>query len=159
MSTIPEPARWAWPSAEPGLHGSGGLSATGGPTAQRCLAIRSTTWATALVLVPRGTSWLAARGRDERYSYGYDRYRMLGGWAAALVLIVGRRSCWWWARTASGIPEPVDATGMLWLAVFGVVMNGLAAGFFIGAQPERTGGVPAPAGGRARLGGRADAHW
>ena len=80
-----------------------------------------------------GAAWyltrLAARGRDERYSYGYGRYRMLGGWAAALVLIVGSVIMLVVGTYRLWHPEPVDATGMLWLAVFGVVMNGLAAGF------------------------------
>ena len=40
-----------------------------------------------------GAAWylshLAVRGRDGKYSYGYGRYGMLGGWLTSLVLAIG----------------------------------------------------------------------
>ena len=92
-----------------------------------------------------GAAWyltrLARRGRDARYSYGYGRYRMLGGWAAALVLIVGSVIMLAVGTYRLWRPEPVDATGMLWLAVFGVVMNGLAAALLHGGHSLNERGV------------------
>ncbi len=78
-----------------------------------------------------GLAWyllrLAQRGRDARYSYGYGRYRMLGGWLSAWILIVGAV-----LMTANAVPRLFDPQvphtgGMMAIAVFGLVMNGLAA--------------------------------
>jgi len=78
-----------------------------------------------------GAAWylqrVAMRGRDASYSYGYGRYSMLGGWLTSLVLIVGAL----FMLTVS-VPrlwqthEP-HALGMMGFAVFGLLMNGLAA--------------------------------
>jgi cobalt-zinc-cadmium efflux system protein len=82
----------------------------------------------ALVL---GAAWymsrLAVRGRDARYSYGYGRYGMLGGWLTALVLAIS--SVVLMAFTLSRIngEHVPQADGMIILAVFGLLMNGLAA--------------------------------
>ncbi len=82
----------------------------------------------ALVL---GAAWylsgLATRGRDGKYSYGYARYSMLGGWLTALVLAVG--SLVLMVFTLSRIHEAHEphTGGMIVLAVVGLGMNGLAA--------------------------------
>jgi cobalt-zinc-cadmium efflux system protein len=78
-----------------------------------------------------GTAWylqhVAAKGRDAEYSYGYGRYSMLGGWLAAAVLIVG--AVLMIAASASRLWDPVlpHTKGMIVIAAFGLVMNGLAA--------------------------------
>lgn len=78
-----------------------------------------------------GAAWylsnLAVRGRDGKYSYGYGRYSMLGGWLTALVLAIG--SLVLMVFTLSKINEPHEphAVGMMVLAAFGLAMNGLAA--------------------------------
>ncbi len=78
-----------------------------------------------------GLAWylqrLAARGRDSAYSYGYGRYSMLGGWLSAWILIVGAG-----LMIAGAVPRFLDpvmphTTGMMAIAVFGLLMNGLAA--------------------------------
>jgi cobalt-zinc-cadmium efflux system protein len=78
-----------------------------------------------------GAAWylqgLAARGPDARYSYGYGRYSMLGGWLAAGVLIIGS-----FVVLAFAIPrffEPVlpHTPGMILIGVLGLLMNGIAA--------------------------------
>lgn len=78
-----------------------------------------------------GAAWylqnLATRGRDSGYSYGYGRYSMLGGWLAAGMLIVG--SILVFAFAIPRLFEPVlpHTTGMMAIAVFGLLMNGIAA--------------------------------
>lgn len=78
-----------------------------------------------------GASWylqhLASRGRDPQYTYGYSRFGMLGGWLAAVILIVG--SVWMLSQAVPRLwaPGAPHAPGMMALAVFGVVMNGFAA--------------------------------
>lgn len=78
-----------------------------------------------------GTAWylqrVAMRGRDARYSYGYGRYSMLGGWLTSTVLFFG-------ALVMLGVSIPrlwegssPDADRMMIIAVFGLAMNGLAA--------------------------------
>lgn len=78
-----------------------------------------------------GTAWylqhIATKGRDAEYSYGYGRYSMLGGWLAAVVLIVGAV-----LMIGASIPRFADPVlphtkGMVAIAVFGLLMNGLAA--------------------------------
>lgn len=74
-----------------------------------------------------GAAWylqhVAARGRDERYSYGYGRYSMLGGWSASIVLGVG--SIVIIAITLPRFMEPVEVhpQGMMIIAGFGLLMN------------------------------------
>lgn len=82
----------------------------------------------ALVL---GTAWylqrVATKGRDARYSYGYGRYTMLGGWLAAVVLILGAVVMLVGSVPRLWRPELPDTKGMFVIAVFGLVMNGFAA--------------------------------
>jgi cobalt-zinc-cadmium efflux system protein len=82
----------------------------------------------ALVL---GTAWylqrVAARGRDARYSYGYGRYSLLGGWLTSAVLITGALFMLATALPRLWLPELPDTRGMVWIAIFGLVANGLAA--------------------------------
>lgn len=78
-----------------------------------------------------GAAWylqnISIRGRDNRYSYGYGRYSMLGGWLASGVLIVGSLVAL--GFTAQRFFEPVlpHTSGMIVIAIFGLLMNGLAA--------------------------------
>lgn len=78
-----------------------------------------------------GAAWylqgVAMRGRDARYSYGYGRYSMLGGWMTALVLIAGALLMLTISVPRLLEPEVPHTTGMVGLAVFGLLMNGLAA--------------------------------
>lgn len=78
-----------------------------------------------------GMAWFLAkkaeRPRDGRYSYGYRRFSLLGGVFLSGVLTVS--SAWMLAEAGRRLlaPEPVAAKGMLWIAVFGVAVNGAAA--------------------------------
>ena len=82
------------------------------------------------VLVLGAAWWLqsvAMKGRDAEYSYGYGRYSMLGGWLTSLVLIVGALFMLAFAVPRLWNPEMPNVEGMVAFAVFGLIMNGLAA--------------------------------
>ena len=81
--------------------------------------------------VSLGVSWylqkVSGRGRDNRYSYGYRRFSLLGALFISVVLLIG--SVFIIKESIARIiaPEPAHAQGMLLLAVLGIVINGLAA--------------------------------
>lgn len=78
-----------------------------------------------------GVAWalqrVARQGRDARYSYGYGRYSMLGGWITAMVLVVGASFMFMVSVPRLWQPALPHTTGMMGLALFGLLMNGLAA--------------------------------
>ncbi len=69
----------------------------------------------------------SSKSRDGHYSYGYKRYSLLGSLFLSGVLSVS--SVWVLVKACGRLfnPEAVDAGGMLWLAVLGIVVNGAAA--------------------------------
>ncbi|NQU74773.1 MAG: cation transporter [Planctomycetes bacterium] len=77
-----------------------------------------------------GLAWyfekLSRRGRTPRYTYGYTRYRLLGGLITGLVLIAGLAFILWKAIARLMSPEAVNAPGMMILAVIGILVNGAA---------------------------------
>ena len=77
-----------------------------------------------------GLAWyferLSERGRTPTHTYGYRRFRLLGGFITGLALIVGLGFILWNATGRLMSPEPVHAPGMLALAVVGVAVNGYA---------------------------------
>lgn len=70
---------------------------------------------------------VSERPSDSRYSYGYKRFSLLGALFISTVLLVGSifiiKECV--GRIMA--PQEPNAEGMLWLAIFGVVVNGFAA--------------------------------
>lgn len=78
-----------------------------------------------------GTAWylqqVATKGRDARYSYGYGRYSMLGGWLTSVVLIAGAIGMLVMTLPRLKNPATPDTAGMIGIALFGLAMNGLAA--------------------------------
>ncbi|MGV9011950.1 MAG: cation diffusion facilitator family transporter [Flavobacteriales bacterium] len=78
-----------------------------------------------------GAAWylshLAVRGRDAKYSYGYGRYSMLGGWLTALVLAIGSLVLMIFTLSRMNDVHEPFANGMIILGVFGLAMNGFAA--------------------------------
>jgi cobalt-zinc-cadmium efflux system protein len=78
-----------------------------------------------------GTAWylqrVALKGRDLRYSYGYGRYSMLGGWLTSLVLVAGALGMLMITIPGLGAPAMPHTMGMIGIALFGLLMNGLAA--------------------------------
>lgn len=81
--------------------------------------------------VSLGLAWYlesyARKGPDAAFSYGYRRFSMLGALINAIVLIAG--SLWVLATAIPRLlsPEPIQAEGMILLALIGISVNGAAA--------------------------------
>lgn len=77
-----------------------------------------------------GLSWyfqkLSQKGRDKKFSYGYKRFSLLGAVINSVVLLVGSVVILTKAIPALFDPSTVDAKGMMYLAIFGVIVNGAA---------------------------------
>ncbi len=77
-----------------------------------------------------GLSWiLEKRSRKEgnsQYTYGYKRLSLVGALMNAIVLLVGSGFIVAKAIPRLFAPEPIEAKGMVILAVLGIVINGLA---------------------------------
>lgn len=67
------------------------------------------------------------KGRDQKYSYGYKRYTLLGSVFLGTLLIFSSIFVIKEAITRTLNPETVNANGMMWLAIIGVIINGIAA--------------------------------
>jgi cobalt-zinc-cadmium efflux system protein len=76
------------------------------------------------------TAWyfqrLSQRGRTPKDTYGYRRYALLGGLITGAVLVIGLCFVLWNSFHRLLAPEPVNAPGMIALAVIGVLFNGAA---------------------------------
>lgn len=77
------------------------------------------------------TAWFlqkkSKKPRDARYSYGYKRFSLLGSIFLSGVLCVSSIFVIIEAVKRLLDPQPVSASGMLWIAVFGILINGAAA--------------------------------
>ena len=67
------------------------------------------------------------KGTDKRHSYGYLRYSVLGSIITTSVLIISSILVIIGAIYRIIQPEPVDYSGMIILAIMGVVLNSIAA--------------------------------
>ena len=78
-----------------------------------------------------GVAWyfqkISKKGSDASFSYGYRRFSVLGALINSLVLIIG--SVFILNETIPRLwnPEESNALGMIWIAVLGVLVNGIAA--------------------------------
>lgn len=77
-----------------------------------------------------GLSWFlegySKRERTPRFSYGYRRVSLLGALFNALVLIGGSVYIIFAAIPRLADPANPDAQGMMWFAIAGVLLNGVA---------------------------------
>lgn len=77
-----------------------------------------------------GLAWyfqhLAMRGRDDRFTYGYRRFSLLGALVNALILIVGSVLITYFAWDRFNEPQETMSEGMAVLAVIGIVVNYIA---------------------------------
>ena len=77
-----------------------------------------------------GSAWyfdrISERGRSAKNTYGYRRYSLLGGLITAVVLVMGLSFVLWQAIGRVLSPQPVNARGMMVLAIIGVLFNGAA---------------------------------
>jgi cobalt-zinc-cadmium efflux system protein len=77
-----------------------------------------------------GLAWyfqkLSKKGSDEKYSYGYRRFSLLGAIINSVVLLVG--SILIMVETVFRIfyPQKTNVEGMFLLAILGIVINGVA---------------------------------
>lgn len=67
------------------------------------------------------------QGRDNKYSYGYKRFSLLGSIFLSGILFVGSLFIFIEAIKRLFDPQEVHAQGMFWLAILGIVVNGAAA--------------------------------
>ncbi len=70
---------------------------------------------------------ISGRKGDQRYSYGYRRFSLLGATITAMVLFLGGLYILSEAIPRLFHPEPANAKGMLGFAILGIVVNGLGA--------------------------------
>lgn len=93
--------------------------------------------------VSLGISWymekLAHKGRDTRFTFGYKRFSLLAALISGVVLLSGSLAIFWTAIPRLFNPEPVHAQGMLWLALLGVAVNGIAAVRLYGGKTHHEG--------------------
>lgn len=69
---------------------------------------------------------LSGKKRTSKFSYGYKRFSLLSALGMSLFLLVGAIVMCIGAYQSLIQPEPVNSTGMLWLAALGIGINGLA---------------------------------
>lgn len=78
-----------------------------------------------------GVAWYlgeyAQKESDQRYSYGYGRFSLLGALVNAIVLVGG--SLFILSKTLPRLfqPEPTSGAGMIGFALIGIIINGVAA--------------------------------
>ncbi len=80
--------------------------------------------------VALGLAWFlekfSKKKRDKRYSYGYGRFSLLAAFINGLILMLGSVFILYEAIPRLFNPVQPDATGMMWLAIGGIVFNGAA---------------------------------
>lgn len=80
--------------------------------------------------VSLGISWrlekVSTRGRTSSFTYGYKRFSLLGAVISSLILIAGSVVIVTEAIPRLFNPETVNARGMFFLAIVGVLVNGIA---------------------------------
>ena len=65
--------------------------------------------------------------KDDKYSYGYKRFSLLSSVILSGILLVGSILILVEAIGRLFNPQEVNAQGMLWLSILGIIVNGLAA--------------------------------
>lgn len=77
-----------------------------------------------------GVAWyfqkLSQREKNKRFTFGYGRFSIIGAVVNSLVLITGSVLILFETIPRLFIPETPDAQGMLFLAVLGILFNGMA---------------------------------
>lgn len=69
---------------------------------------------------------ISRKQRDEKYTYGYKRYSPLAALINTLILLVGSTVVLFQAIPRLLNPQPLHASGMMLLAVLGLLFNGVA---------------------------------
>lgn len=80
--------------------------------------------------VALGLAWyfqrFSAKKRDNIYTYGYKRFSLVGASISAIILLIGSVIIIFKAIPRLIHPEPVHVQGMMYLAIVGIIVNGLA---------------------------------
>lgn len=80
--------------------------------------------------VALGLAWyfqrISTKQRDDIYTYGYKRYSLVGATISAIILLLGSVIIISEAIPRLIAPEPVHTQGMMYLAIVGIIINGLA---------------------------------
>jgi len=80
--------------------------------------------------VALGLAWYfqrySTKKRDDIYTYGYKRFSLVGASISAIILLVGSVIIIFKAVPRLINPEPVHTQGMMYLAIVGILVNGLA---------------------------------
>lgn len=80
--------------------------------------------------VALGLAWyfqrISTKKRDDTYTYGYKRYSLVGAGLSAVILLIGSVIIIFKAIPRLITPEPVHTQGMMYLAIIGIIINGLA---------------------------------
>ena len=66
------------------------------------------------------------KGPDQDYSYGYERFSLLGALVSSFILFGASIFIFTEAIPRLFNPEPVNALGMIFLSILGIFFNGLA---------------------------------
>ena len=78
-----------------------------------------------------GLAWyfqrLSQKGIDDKYSYGYRRFSVLGAFINVVILTTGSVVILFFAVNRLLHPEEVEPLGMVIIAVLGIAVNGAAA--------------------------------
>lgn len=69
---------------------------------------------------------ISNRGRDSHYTYGYKRFSLLGAVFISVMLIVGAVFIIQESVGRLISPDEVNAKGMMYLAILGIIVNGAA---------------------------------
>ena len=73
--------------------------------------------------------WLekvSAKKRTPKFTYGYKRFSLLAAVGLSVFILVGAVLMCIAAVRSFFHPEPVNSSGMLWIAVLGLIVNGVA---------------------------------
>jgi cobalt-zinc-cadmium efflux system protein len=69
---------------------------------------------------------ISNRGRDKHYTYGYRRFSLLGAVFISVMLLVGAVFIIKESIERLISPDEVNARGMMYLAILGIIVNGIA---------------------------------
>jgi cobalt-zinc-cadmium efflux system protein len=86
------------------------------------------------LLMAWAASNLARRSPTERFTYGLRRTSVLAALFNAILLLVSVGAIAWEAIRRISHPEPVLGLTMIWVALIGVIVNGLTAWMFVGGR-------------------------
>ncbi len=80
--------------------------------------------------VALGLAWyfqrFSMKKRDNIYTYGYKRFSLVGASISAIILLIGSVIIIFKAIPRLIEPEPVHVQGMMYLAIVGILVNGMA---------------------------------